>query len=104
MSSSYKSARDKYAYLAQVQMQTRRQFIGACTTGLGSLFLSSLGGPFSSAVAAEKSSAGRLDFRRSASDPLSTLPPQFAPKARRVIYLHMAGAPSLLELFDHKPE
>jgi len=25
-------------------------------------------------------------------------------KARRVIYLHMAGAPSQLELFEHKPE
>jgi hypothetical protein len=30
--------------------------------------------------------------------------PQFAPTARRVIYLHMAGAPSQLELFVHKPE
>lgn len=30
--------------------------------------------------------------------------PHFAPTARRVIYLHMAGAPSQLELFEHKPE
>jgi hypothetical protein len=29
--------------------------------------------------------------------------PHFAPKARRVIYLHMEGAPSQLDLFDHKP-
>ena len=28
----------------------------------------------------------------------------FAPKAKRVIFLHMAGAPSQLELFDYKPE
>ncbi|MCB9878628.1 MAG: DUF1501 domain-containing protein [Planctomycetes bacterium] len=30
--------------------------------------------------------------------------PHFAPKARRVIYLHMSGAPSQLDLFDHKPD
>ena len=30
--------------------------------------------------------------------------PHFAPKAKRVIYLFMAGAPSQLDLFDHKPE
>ena len=39
-----------------------------------------------------------------ASRPLSALPPQFAAKVRRVIYLHMAGAPSQLELFEHKPD
>lgn len=37
-------------------------------------------------------------------NPLAPLPPHFAPKAKRVIYLHMAGAPSQLELFDYKPE
>ena len=30
--------------------------------------------------------------------------PHFAPKAKRVIFLHMAGAPSHLELFDYKPD
>jgi hypothetical protein len=30
--------------------------------------------------------------------------PHFAPKARRVIYLHMEGGPSHLDLFDHKPD
>jgi len=30
--------------------------------------------------------------------------PHFAPKARRVIYLHMEGGPSQLDLFDHKPD
>ncbi|MGE3172982.1 MAG: DUF1501 domain-containing protein [Planctomycetota bacterium] len=29
--------------------------------------------------------------------------PHFAPKARRLIYLHMEGAPSQLDLFDYKP-
>lgn len=37
-------------------------------------------------------------------NPLSPKPPHFAPKAKSVIYLHMAGAPSQLELFDYKPE
>ena len=31
-------------------------------------------------------------------------PPHFAPKAKRVIHLFMAGAPSQLDLFDYKPE
>jgi len=30
--------------------------------------------------------------------------PHFAPKARRVIYLHMEGAPSHIDLWDYKPE
>jgi hypothetical protein len=29
--------------------------------------------------------------------------PHFSPKAKRIIYLHMNGAPSQLDLFDHKP-
>lgn len=37
-------------------------------------------------------------------NPLAPLPPPFAPKAKSIIYLHMAGAPSQLELFDYKPE
>ena len=30
--------------------------------------------------------------------------PHFAPKAKHVIYLHMIGAPSHLDLYDEKPE
>jgi hypothetical protein len=37
-------------------------------------------------------------------NPLAVRPPHFAPKAKRVIYMFMAGAPSHLELFDPKPE
>ncbi len=29
--------------------------------------------------------------------------PHFAPRARRVIFLHQSGAPSQIELFDYKP-
>jgi hypothetical protein len=37
-------------------------------------------------------------------DPMAPKSPHFLGKAKRVIYLHMAGAPSQLELFDYKPE
>ncbi len=37
-------------------------------------------------------------------DPLAMRPPHFAPKAKNVIYLHMIGAPSHLDLFQQKPE
>ncbi|HMV51175.1 MAG TPA: DUF1501 domain-containing protein, partial [Blastocatellia bacterium] len=37
-------------------------------------------------------------------NPLAPKPPMLVPKAKRVIYLHMAGSPSQLELFEHKPE
>jgi hypothetical protein len=36
--------------------------------------------------------------------PLAARQPHFAPKAKRVIHLFMAGAPSQLDLFDYKPE
>ena len=53
--------------------------------------------------------AGLLgDFGVHASSPITPdllIPrqPMFAPRAKRVIYLHMIGAPSQLDLFDHKP-
>jgi hypothetical protein len=37
-------------------------------------------------------------------NPLAARPPHFAPRAKHVIYLHMVGAPSQLDLFDFKPE
>jgi hypothetical protein len=81
---------------ARFAAQTRRHFLRDCTTGLGAMFLGSLGGKLFGAQ--------KLDFSRDAASPLAALPPQFAAKARRVIYLHMAGAPSQLELFDYKPD
>ena len=36
-------------------------------------------------------------------DPMATGIPHFAPKAKRIIYLHMEGAPSQLDLWDYKP-
>jgi hypothetical protein len=36
--------------------------------------------------------------------PLAPKKPHHEPKAKAVIYLHMAGSPSQLDLFDYKPE
>src|SRR5207247_1182433 len=38
-----------------------------------------------------------------ATNPLAAKAPHFAPKAKSVIYLHMIGAPSQLDLFEEKP-
>jgi hypothetical protein len=74
---------------------TRRHFLGDCVAGLGSFWLASqLGGRLASAASLERDPAA----------PLAPASPHFAPKAKRVIYLHMAGSPSQLDLFEHKPE
>ena len=90
---------------ALLQAQTRRHFLRTLSGGLGTLFVgTSIAKYAGSANDAARSEAGNLDFTREASSPLAALPPQFAAKVRRVIYLHMAGAPSQLELFEHKPD
>ena len=70
-----------------VQQQTRRHFLSGCQLGLASMFLGSAN------VAASP-----------AKSPLEPRRPHHPPKATSVIYLHMAGGPSQLELFDPKPE
>ncbi len=60
---------------------TRRHFFGECGYGVGKLALAGL--------LTDAFARGR--------------PTHFAPKAKRVIHLFMAGAPSQLELFDYKP-
>jgi hypothetical protein len=70
---------------------SRRWFLRQCSVGLGSIAFAQL--------LAER---GYADTTRM--DPLAPKPPQFAPKAKRIIYLFMAGAPSHLELFDYKPQ
>ena len=92
--------------LAALQARTRRHFLRSFTAGLGAMFLGSLGFGTSFAKELENATDGsrRLDFTRDPRSPLSALPPQFAARAKRIIYLHMAGAPSQLELFDYKPD
>jgi hypothetical protein len=73
----------------------RRWFFKECGVGLGAIALQSLlGGNGSNSVGAAPAFA----------DPMSPKQPHFAPKAKRVIYLFMAGAPSHLEMFDNKPK
>jgi Protein of unknown function (DUF1501) len=92
------------AGLAFLQARTRRHFLRSLGGGLGTLFLGTLASNFAPSAKAAGAETAALDFSRDTRTPLSPLPPQFSAKVRRVIYLHMAGAPSQLELFEHKPE
>lgn len=87
------------AHIASLQKKTRRHFLKGSAGFGASLFLSQMG------ISGNAFATGQgLDFSRDATAPLSPLPPQFAPRAKRVIYIHLAGGPSQLELFDYKPE
>lgn len=79
--------------------QTRRQFFGDAGLRFGGLALAYLtgGGGLARAAAASPSSGGMVH------PPLPGMP-HFAPKAKSIIYLHMNGGPSQLDLFDYKPE
>jgi hypothetical protein len=72
----------------------RRTFLKQSSTGLGALALTSLLNPhlFASDAAAGPAVPGALGNLH------------FAPKAKRIIYLFMSGAPSHLDLFDPKPK
>src|SRR5215216_4837921 len=72
------------------EMIARRWFLGQCGVGLGAIGLAHLLGRPAGA-------AGR------GAGPLAPRRPHFAPKAKNVIFLFMAGGPSHLELFDNKP-
>jgi len=63
---------------------SRRWFLEQCRVGLGAV-------------------AARSLLAEQSKDPLAPKAPHFAPKAKNVIFLFMAGAPSHLELFDDKP-
>jgi hypothetical protein len=77
--------------LSQLQAAVnRRWFLNECGMGLGALALGSLLGDQSRAA--------------TAADAAVVPAPHHAPKAKNVIYLFMAGAPSHLELFDYKPQ
>jgi hypothetical protein len=87
--------------LAQFQyerllQQTRRHFLRDCSAGLGALW-------FANATAGQAQAAAHASAKDPAR-PLLPSAPHFASRAKRVIYLHMAGSPSQLELFDYKPE
>jgi hypothetical protein len=78
----------------KLQHQTRRQFLRrAGQFSLGAIALEALLPRGMGAV-----------NPISATDPMVSRPPHFAPKVKRIIYLHMSGGPPHLDLFDYKPE
>jgi len=78
-------------YLMQMN---RRQFFARTGLAAGGIALAGLGMPSAASAASKKTDRVH-----------PALPglPHFAPKAKRLIYLHMNGAPSQLDLFDYKP-
>lgn len=79
--------------------QTRRHFLKESAMGLGALAMGALLGSCGSSSSSSTSSI-MFDPAR----PMLPRPPHFPGKAKSVIFLHMAGAPSQLELFDYKPQ
>src|SRR3989454_11327552 len=73
---------------------TRRWFFRECGVGLGSIALTSLLG------ADKVLGASKIP---GAANPLAPKQPHFQPRAKRIIFLFMGGAPSQLDLFDYKP-
>ena len=80
--------------LAALQFDTRRHFLRNCTTGLGAMWLATH----------QAHGSDRTRPVHDASNPLSVIQPALPARAKRIIYLHMVGAPSQLELFDYKPD
>jgi hypothetical protein len=71
---------------------TRRHFLRSCQVGLGGVALTAL-----------MNESGR-GAPAAPADPLANRPPKMRARAKQVIFLHLAGGPSHLELFDYKPE
>ena len=81
----------------QAEPLTRRYFFRECGIGVGKIALAGL---LSDALGTGSPGSPVSPIGR---DPLAPKAPHFAPKAKRVIHLFMAGAPSQLDLFDAKP-
>ncbi len=84
--------------------QTRRHFLQNCQVGLGGIALSTLFGRSLDAAVRSSVPQSDSDKRNSAANPLMPRSPHFAAKAKQVIYLHLAGSPPHLDLYDYKPE
>ena len=90
----------KEAEAAVNRFHTRRHFLREASFGFGGLALANLLGGCNWGSANNTTP----NFLFDPANPLLPKIPPFAGKAKAVIYLHMAGAPSQLELFDYKPE
>ncbi len=82
------------------RLQQRRTFLGQSARGLGALALATIADPalLRGAEVSPGTRPAKLEHGRGAIDPL-----HFAPRAKRVIFLTMAGGPSHLETLDFKP-
>lgn len=78
--------------------RTRRHFFADCGVGLGKMALAGLLADNATRRTLHAAAPGAGGF-----DPLAVRPPHFPGKAKAVIHLFMAGAPSHLDLFDYKP-
>ena len=78
------------ARLGELRLPGRRQFLRDSGLGFGALALAQLLG--SSSAASEQNAGSGLAL------------PHHAPKAKRVIWLFMTGAPSQVDTWDYKPE
>ncbi len=74
-------------------LQSRRDLFQRVGLGVGGFALASLLNEGDSASAAKKST-----------NPLAARKPHFSPRAKNIIYIHLVGAPSHLDLFDFKPD
>ena len=77
--------------------QTRRQFFEGAGLKVGGIALAGL-------LKHEAARAAEKTAQSAGVHPALPGFPHFAPKAKHLIYLHMNGAPSQLDLFDHKPK
>ncbi len=81
---------------------TRRHFFKQAGFGIGAAALSSLLNRY--AFASDLHAAATRPVPHGGMNPLAPKPPHFAPKAKSIIYLFMAGAPSQVDLLDCKPK
>jgi hypothetical protein len=88
--------------LQRARAVTRRQFLKVSQTGLGAIALSML---MNRDGRGADETVGRRGpaLTAAADNPMRPRPPHFPAKAKRVIYLHMSGAPPQQDLFDYKP-
>jgi hypothetical protein len=84
-----------------IKLETRRQFFGQGARGLGMAALATMLNK--QVQGAGNQSAATSAITTGGNRGLPHLP-HFAPKAKRVIYLFMSGAPSQLDMYDYKPK
>jgi hypothetical protein len=89
----------------QAQLITRRHFFRRCNTGIGAIALASLMGKDAFGLPQGSPTPGGPPAElHPVANPLAAKAAHFAPKAKRVIYLHMSGSPPQHDLFDYKPK